>query len=135
MRRLFLSFPLLIYSKVLSMKSNGGSVAVLIAAIWSGLVHLGLGVLGTFVLKRFPTSFSVGFLLGVLVVIANQNLLLFATFLNFSQGDQRTNDLFAIVGFSVFGVMSLMSLLLFHFKEEVVVAPMDAEKEEDRGNP
>jgi hypothetical protein len=117
------------------MKSNGGSVAVLVASIWSGLVHLGLGVLGTFVLKRFPTSFSVGFLLGVLVVIANQNLLLFATFLNFSQGDQRTNDLFAIVGFSVFGVMSLMSLLLFHFKEEVVVAPMDAEKEEGRGNP
>jgi hypothetical protein len=135
MRRLFSSFLLSIYSKVLNMKSNGGSVAVLIASIWSGLVHLGLGVLGTFVLKRFPTSFSVGFLLGVLVVIANQNLLLFATFLNFSQGDQRTNDLFAIVGFSVFGVMSLMSLLLFHFKEEVVVAPMDAEKEEGRGNP
>ena len=117
--------------KVLNMKSSDGSVAVLIASIWSGLVHLGLGVLGTFVLKRFPTSFSVGFLLGVLVVIANQNLLLFATFLNFDQGDKRTNDLFAIVGFAVFGVMSLMSLLLFHFKQEVVGAPLDGGKEEE----
>eukprot|EP00980_Cylindrotheca_fusiformis_P008057 scaffold1717_cov117-Cylindrotheca_fusiformis.AAC.8 len=113
------------------MKANGGSVAVLIASIWSGMVHLGLGVLGTFVLKRFPTSFSVGFLLGVLVVIANQNLLLFATFLKFSQGNQRTNDVFAVVGFSVFCVMSLMSLLLFHFKHEVVVAPSEAGKGEE----
>mmetsp|Transcript_18325 Transcript_18325/g.45397 ORF Transcript_18325/g.45397 Transcript_18325/m.45397 type:complete len:172 (-) Transcript_18325:970-1485(-) len=118
--------------EMMNMKSNDGSFAVLIASIWSGLVHLGLGVLGTFVLKRFPTSFSVGFLLGVMIVIANQNLLLFATFLKFGQGDKKTNALFAVVGFCVFGVMSFMSLLLFHFKQDVVVAQMDSGKESNR---
>jgi ABC-type transport system involved in multi-copper enzyme maturation permease subunit len=112
-----------------------GSLAVLFASIWAGLIHLGLGVLGTFVLKRFPTSFSVGFLLGVLVVLANQNLLLFVTFLKFNQGDQGTNVMFAIVGFFAFGVLTLMSLLLFHFKQDVVVSSLDPSNEEGKGEP
>lgn len=116
---------------VVSLNSNDGSVALVIASIWTGLVHLSLGVLGTFVLKRFPTSFSVGFLLGVLVVLANQNLIMFATFSSYIQGSSRSNHVFASLGFTLFAVLTFMALLLFHFKQDVVVAPADGKDDEE----
>jgi zinc transporter ZupT len=107
-------------------QSDNGSIALIIAAVWTGLVHLALGVLGTFVLKRFPTSFSVGFFLGVLVVLANQNIILYASFHKYSQGSIRSNQVFATLGFVLFVVLTFMSLLLVHFKHEVVVAAVES---------
>ena len=115
-------------------QSGDGSVALIVAAIWTGLIHLALGVLGTFVLKRFPTSFSVGFFLGVLVVLANQNIILYASFHKYTQGSQRANQVFASLGFVLFVVLSFMSLLLVHFKEEVVVSPLDEDGIDDDNN-
>jgi len=120
-----LYFALSIFEMVSLQQSGDGSVALIIAAVWTGLIHLALGVLGTFVLKRFPTSFSVGFFLGVLVVLANQNILLYASFHKYTQGNGRANQVFASLGFVLFIVLTFMSLLLVHFKEEVVVSPLD----------
>lgn len=111
-------------------QSNNGSIALIIASVWTGIIHLALGVLGTFVLKRFPTSFSVGFFLGVLVVLANQNIILFASFHKYTQGSTRSNQVFASLGLVLFIVLSFMSLLLVHFKQEVVVSPMDGLEED-----
>jgi len=94
-----------------------------LGSIWTAIIHALLAILGTFVLKRFPTSFSVGFLMGVLVVLANQNLILFATFTTYSLGDAATNHIFASAAFTLFVVLSFFSLLLFHFKKEGVVSP------------
>ena len=118
---------------MLKLQSAGGSLALLIASIGTGIVHLGLGVLGTFVLKRFPTSFSVGFLLGVLIVLANQNLILFGSFTRYKQGSPQTNHIFALLGFMLFCVLTFMSLLLIHFKQDVVFAPMDGESKIEDG--
>lgn len=127
-----LFFPFItLYDTVVNLNTNDGSVALVLASVWTGIVHLALGVLGTFVLKRFPTSFSVGFLLGVLVVLANQNLILFATFSSYVQGSVRTNHVFASLGFTLFAVLAFMALLLFHFKQDVVVAPMESKDEDD----
>ena len=115
-------------------QAGDGSVALIVAAIWTGIIHLALGVLGTFVLKRFPTSFSVGFFLGVLVVLANQNIILYASFHKYTQGSQRANQVFASLGFVLFVVLSFMSLLLVHFKEEVVVSPLDEDGIDDDNN-
>jgi hypothetical protein len=119
------AFCMSFFAVVSMQQSEDGSIALIIASVWTGLIHLALGVLGTFVLKRFPTSFSVGFFLGVLVVLANQNIILFASFHKYSQGSARSNQVFATLGFVLFVVLSFMSLLLVHFKHEVVVTPMD----------
>ena len=111
---------------MLNLRQNQGSKALLIAAIWIGFVHLLLGGLGTFVLKRFPTSFAVGFLLGVLLVVANQNLILFGTFHNYSYGNLATNHVFGLCGFTLFIILGVFALLLYHFKSKIVVAPIDA---------
>jgi len=127
-------FALSIFEMVSLQQAGDGSVALIVAAIWTGLIHLALGVLGTFVLKRFPTSFSVGFFLGVLVVLANQNIILYASFHKYTQGSQRANQVFASLGFVLFVVLSFMSLLLVHFKEEVVVSPLDEDGIDDDNN-
>ncbi|KAG7344455.1 hypothetical protein IV203_022463 [Nitzschia inconspicua] len=121
-----LYFILSIFEMVSVQQSADGSIALIIAALWTGLIHLALGVLGTFVLKRFPTSFSVGFFLGVLVVLANQNTILYASFHKYTQGSERSNQIFATLGFVLFVVLSFMSLLLVHFKHEVVVSPVES---------
>lgn len=129
-----LYFALSIFEMVSLQQSGDGSIALIIAAIWTGVIHLGLGVLGTFVLKRFPTSFSVGFFLGVLVVLANQNIILYASFHKYTQGSGRANQVFASLGFVLFVVLSFMSLLLVHFKDEVVVSPLDGIDDDEIDN-
>ena len=111
---------------MVNLQSISGSKALVVAAAVTGLVHVALGVLGTFVLKRFPTSFSVGFFLGVLIVAANQNLIMFGTFHNYSHGGIGTNRAFANLGLSLCSVLTFFALLLFHFKRGIVVAPIDA---------
>jgi hypothetical protein len=128
-------FSLSIFEMVSLQKSGDGSMALTIAAVWTGLIHLALGVLGTFVLKRFPTSFSVGFFLGVLVVLANQNIILYASFHKYTQGSGKANQVFASLGFLLFAVLTFMSLLLVQFKNDVVIAPMDSIGGEDNEDP
>jgi len=77
--------------EMINLQSSGGSKALVLAAIWTGLLHLLLAVLGTFVLKRFPTSFALGFFLGFLAIVANQNLLLFGVYHAHSFGNSGTN--------------------------------------------
>lgn len=113
------SFP------VANLQAGRGSTALVIASVWTGIIHLCLGILGTFVLKRFPTSFSVGFFLGVLTVLANQNLIVFGTFHGYSYGNSGTNHVFANIGFTLFCILSFFSLLVFHFKSYIIVAPID----------
>lgn len=124
-------FSLSIFEMVSLHQSGDASIALVIAVVWTGLIHLALGVLGTFVLKRFPTSFSVGFFLGVLVVLANQNILLYASFHKYTQGSARANQVFASLGFVLFGVLAFMSALLVHFKNDVVISPMETMGDND----
>jgi hypothetical protein len=107
-------------------KADGASKALVVASFWVGIMHLVLAVAGTFILKRFPTSFAIGFLLGLLVLFTHQNLILFAVFGSNDKGNIRTNRAFGAFGFILFLTLSTFSILLFHFKTFIVVAPIDA---------
>mmetsp|Transcript_8149 Transcript_8149/g.22611 ORF Transcript_8149/g.22611 Transcript_8149/m.22611 type:complete len:202 (+) Transcript_8149:159-764(+) len=111
--------------EMINLKADNGSRALMMASIVTGIVHIILGILGTFVLKRFPTSFSVGFFLGILVVLANQNMILTGIFFGYGYGNLQTNRVFANLGFCLFLVLAFFSLMLFHFKQHIVVAPID----------
>lgn len=111
--------------EMVQLQKLNASEALVIAAVWTALVHVLLAILGTFVLKRFPTSFSIGFLLGITVVLSNQNLILFTTFNSYSFGNPATNHIFAGAAFTLCTILTFFSLLLFQFKKEVVVSPAD----------
>jgi len=98
-----------------------GSLALEIAAYWSAALHLILAIVGTFILKRFSTSFTVGCFLGVTVVLSQQNLLLFAAFYSYGYGNPWSNIIFADLAFALFVVLSFFSLILGHFRYHVIV--------------
>lgn len=110
----------------MNLRQERGSKALLIAAVWIGILHLILGGLGTFILKRFPTSFAIGLLLGVLLVVSNQNLIMFGTFHGYSHGNAATNHVFGLMGLTLAIVLGVFALLLYHFKQKIIVAPIDA---------
>jgi hypothetical protein len=111
---------------VVNLNSLGGSHALVAAAVCTGLAHLLFAVLGTFILKRFPTSFAIGFLLGLVLVLANQNLVLGGTFYRYRHGVPATNQAFGSVSYLMFVVLTVFGGLLFQFKKHLVVAPIDA---------
>lgn len=119
---------------VWNLKSSGGSTALMLASIFTGVTHLFLGILGTFVLKRFPTSFSVGFFLGILVILANQNMMLTATFHSYAHGSPRTNAIFSNLTFVLFVMLAAFAVMLYHFKTRIIVAPIDAKGLGGRSN-
>ena len=119
---------------VWNLKSSSGSTALMLASIFTGVTHLFLGILGTFVLKRFPTSFSVGFFLGILVILANQNMMLMATFYGYSHGSPGTNKVFAQLSFVLFLMLAAFAVMLYHFKSMIIVAPIDAKGLGGRSN-
>ena len=113
---------------MINLHKQGGSKALVLASIWTGLLHLILAILGTFILKRFPTSFAIGFLLGLLAVTANQNLILFGVFRGYPYGSPGTNQAFAGFAFCAFALMLFLGLLLYHFKYDLAIAPIDAKR-------
>lgn len=111
---------------MLNLRQEGGSKALIIAALWIGIAHLLTAGLGTFILTRFPTSFAIGFLLGVLLILANQNIIMFGTFHNYSYGNAATNHVFSLMGITLAFILTLLGLMLYHFRYKLAISPMEA---------
>ena len=110
------------------MRTTYGSAPIVVAAIWTALVQLFMGVVGTFVLRRFPTEFSVGFFLGLLLIVAQQNFILFATFSDVTfnlLSEQKSSKLFAALIFLTAVIYLAFAVLLTHFRDQILLAPVD----------
>ncbi len=83
-------------------------------------------IVGTFIIKRFSTSFSVGFLLGLVIIVAQQYLLLAVTFWHNRYGSAPTNIAFANLAFGLFVLYSVFAAILSQFRESIMVAAVDA---------
>uniref|UniRef100_A0A7S4JLF0 Uncharacterized protein n=1 Tax=Odontella aurita TaxID=265563 RepID=A0A7S4JLF0_9STRA len=118
----FMSLP----STVVGISNSGGPIALAIAAGLCGIVQLAAAVTGTFVLKRFPTRFSVGFFLGLIVIISQQCLIAFVAFGGrHVEEDGRNSLVFANISLALFLVYGVFALMLVHFREHIVLAPID----------
>jgi hypothetical protein len=92
-----------------------------------------VGLIGTFIIKRFPTSFAIGFLFGIITVMINLNLIYMITFHhlnnnNFDYNADRssTSRLYSAFSFLLAFDLFIFSMLLFHFQKYIIVAPIDA---------
>lgn len=63
------------------------------------------------------------------MIVANQNLILFGVFHQYQQGNIGTNLAFANLSLVLFLILGFFSLLLLHFRQDVVVAAVDTSKE------
>lgn len=118
-------------SPVATLNKGDGSLALKVASVWTGIIQFIMAILGTFILKRFPTSFSVGFFLGLVVIVAQQNLVLFSTFHSYAHGTAHANHIFANLALSLFLIYGFFALILGHFRESVVTAQTDSKSDVD----
>ncbi|KAL3805316.1 hypothetical protein HJC23_009023 [Cyclotella cryptica] len=98
------------------------TVTLQVAAYYTAAIHLILMILGTFILKRFATAFTVGCFLGVTLVLSQQDLLMFAAFFNYGHGDGSANKIFANLALALFLCLGFFTLIMGHFKERIIVA-------------
>lgn len=105
---------------------NGASEPLIIASIWTIIVQFCTLAVGTFIIKRFSTPFSVGFLLGLVVFVAQQNLMLSVTFWHTQFGSSLHNIIFANLSFALFVVYSFVAAIMYNYRQDIMVAPVDA---------
>lgn len=109
-----------------NLQHTKASVALRTVAIWTAVIQFVMIIVGTFIIKRFSTSFSVGFLLGIVIVVSQQYLLLAVTFWNNNYGSWAQNVAFANLAFGLFVLYSIFAMILGFFRESIMVAAVDA---------
>ena len=106
------------------------SPALLLACLWHGMMQfIMIGLMGTFIMKRFPTSFAIGFLFGMIIVFINQNIIYMITFTHYNRNAQygvANSRLYSAFSMLLAIVLCMFGILLFHFQKYIIVAPIDA---------
>ena len=89
------------------------------AAVWTTLLLVALSVGGTMTLRRYTTPLALGVFQGVVIVMANQCLILFGIFVGESTSDNGAKTaagwfasfcLFLCINYAVFGAMLALFL-------------------------
>lgn len=123
---LTLLFFIIAIVEATNLQHTKASVALRTVAIWTAVIQFVMIIVGTFIIKRFSTSFSVGFLLGIVIVVSQQYLLLAVTFWNNNYGSWAQNVAFANLAFGLFVLYSIFAMILGFFRESIMVAAVDA---------
>ncbi|CAM9907907.1 unnamed protein product [Discosporangium mesarthrocarpum] len=115
-----------------------GSGALEFSAIWTVLLLIGLSVGGSLVMRKYRTSLAVGFFLGVVMIMSQTMLILFAIFAGrattTNDSDEPASDrAFAAFCFFLFMVYSTFAGMLAVFREDIILD--DTTKYEDDGVP
>ncbi|CAM9226646.1 unnamed protein product [Choristocarpus tenellus] len=117
---------------------TSGSGALDFAAIWTVLLLFGLSVGGSLVMRKYRTSLAVGFFLGVVVIMSQTMLVLFAVFLGRAsttedEDEPASDRAFAVFCFFLFIVYTAFAGMLAVFREDIILD--DTTKYEDDGVP
>ena len=95
--------------------------ALMIAAGFTAAFQLILAVIGTFILRRFSTPFAVGFLIGLVLIMAQQNVILSISFHNLASN--AANSIFANLAMTLSMIYIFFACILIQFREHVFVTP------------
>eukprot|EP00607_Mallomonas_marina_P008017 CAMPEP_0182417428 /NCGR_PEP_ID=MMETSP1167-20130531/1913_1 /TAXON_ID=2988 /ORGANISM="Mallomonas Sp, Strain CCMP3275" /LENGTH=159 /DNA_ID=CAMNT_0024591007 /DNA_START=177 /DNA_END=656 /DNA_ORIENTATION=- len=120
------------------MKSNNAeSSAAAFAGIWTMLLLIAVSVSTTIIMRRFPTSIAIGFLLGIFFILSNQMLIVFAIFIYHAKSEAIDKDIkqgdnaFAAFSFMLFIVYMVFGTMLAVFRKDVIQEAKLNEEEEE----
>merc|ERR1719438_277513 len=91
-----------------TIRADNGPGSLSLVAIWSSAVHGILAIAGTFVIRRFPTNFALGFLLGLLLIVSQQDIILHSTFKLYKDLTKNSGGIFAFLSM-------IMAIILIGF--------------------
>lgn len=117
---------------VINLHKQDASLALILAAVWTVIVQLSMAIIGTFIIKRFSTSFSVGFIEGLVIIVAQQNLLLAITFWNSRRDATGSTFVFTNFAFTLFAVYCIFAAILGQFQDVIDMPVIDDTKSTDR---
>lgn len=108
------------------MSSKGGDGAAGFMAVWTCILLVVISVIGTIIMRRYQTALSIGFLIGVIFIMTQQMLILFAIFAD--QANNSTNTLaqtqsqqaMAVFAFFLFLVYAAFGSMLSVFRQDVI---------------
>lgn len=108
------------------LKKNDADQTTAFFAMWTVLLLLGISVAGTVIMRKYQTNLAIGGFMGVIVVMTNQCLILFAIFVDQSQTTSNTAAATQIYqGMAAFffllsAIYGLFCVLLGSFKDVIV---------------
>lgn len=140
------SVVLAIVNLLIGLREEDHEKSVAFAAMWSVLLAIGVSIAGTIIMRKvgcsllcvqmlvnyvflvqYQTDLAIGAFIGVLVVMTNQMLILFAIFVDYaynaenqSEGDVKTYEAMAAFFFLLFADYFLFVVLLGAFKSVIV---------------
>jgi cytochrome bd-type quinol oxidase subunit 2 len=96
------------------------------SVVWTCLLLILISIVGTVIMRSFQTALSIGFLLGVIFIMTQQMLIIFAIFAELAgQGDNSTaqtssQEAMAVFAFFLFVVYSAFGSMLAVFRNDVI---------------
>ncbi len=96
------------------------------SAVWTAILLVVISVIGTVIMRRYQTALSIGFLLGVIFVMVQQMLIVFAFFAEQAQDPTNTPALtmsqqaMAVFAFFLFIVYSGFGSMLAVFRDDII---------------
>eukprot|EP01036_Dinobryon_divergens_P030245 gene30245-39456_t len=94
--------------------------------VWTALVLIVIAIVGTVIMRRYQTSMAIGFLLGLVFIMTQQMLILFAIFVERSQIPNETKTFtgsqqaMAIFAWFLFLIYAAFGLMLAVFRDDVI---------------
>jgi len=109
-----------------TIQTSNGPDSLALAAIWSSVVHGILAILGTFIIRRFPTQFAIGFFLGLLVIIAQQDIIIHSTFKQYKQTMRKSGGFFSFLSMIVALLLVGFTAFLAIYRDAILLtSPVD----------
>jgi len=109
----------------LSSEGTADSVAGF-AAMWTSLLLMFISVVGTIIMRRYQTALSIGFLLGVIFIMTQQMLIVFAIFAERSQDPKnsavitQSEEAMSVFAFFIFFVYAVCATMLAVFRDDII---------------
>jgi len=108
-------------------KANGGAgKAAGFAAVWTVLLLILLSAMGTYIMRRLQTALAIGFFLGIIFIMTQQMLILFAFFVERSKQPNQapsvvsSQQAMAVFAFFLFLVYAAFGSILAVFRNDVI---------------
>ena len=108
----------------MSQSSNDQTTAF--SAVWTAILLLIISVIGTIIMRRYQTSLSIGFLLGIIFVMTQQMLIVFAFFADQAGDASNTSTqiaaqkAMAVFAFFIFFVYTVFGSMLAVFRNDII---------------
>jgi len=129
----FVAFIVACVSAARLAKSGGAGQAASFSAMWTALLLVVISVVGTIIMRKYQTALAIGFLLGVIFVMTQQMLIIFAIFTERSKQPNETvtvvqsQQAMAVFSFFLFIVYASFGSMLSVFRNDIIKEEVPSE--------